>query len=415
MKIKRLFPFNKEASMMILFSLLYSFGVLVTLETGSLADDLKIGVNTCMKMEAGPAMINGAKMAADEINSAGGILGRMIQISHADNECKVDKGIMAFKRQVEKDGVDILVGASVSGILLAQMEFLKQYNKLFMVTGASSPVIAQKVAQDYEKYKYVFRTTFNALELANAISDLEIRHLIDLGYKKFAILAEDAVWNKGLVDFLSKRIPEIGGEVTKTIRFDTSTIDYAPIFSQIASSKADFAVNLIAITDAITLFKQWFESKMPFRMCGFNNPGMFAEWWNRTDGACLSEMNVFAAAAIRAEKTPKTIPFFDNYVKKFGMAPHSDASTTYDAIYLIADAAKRAKSLDTDALIKAMEETDYVGTVGRIVFDQKTHDSKYGVDFIPFLVTQWQDGGKWMVLSPDRFANAKFVNPPWLR
>lgn len=413
-KQKRLFVFP----VLLTFSLiigLTAFGI-ISSEIQAAEKEFRIGISTSFKMEAGSAMINGAQIAAEEINAKGGILGRQIKLLSADTESNPEKGITALKRLVEKDKVHILMGAGMSGVLLAQMDFLDQYNIIFMNTGASSPLIAKKVAQNYEKYKYQFRTPFNAMALAKAVCEDEIGYFLKLGYKKFAVLAEDAAWNRGLVGYLKKSIQKLGGTVTTVVTYDTNTIDFAPIFSKIASSGAEFAITLLAHTDTITLFKQWYEMKAPFRMGGFNNPGMFAEYWKRTGGACIFEVNVGMGAVLRAAITNKTIPFFDKYVKKFGSAPHGCAGLTYDGMYIIADAARRANSIETGALIKALEETNYIGTLGRIVFDKKTHDPKYGlVEYIPFLITQWQEGGKFVVLWPERFATAKFVNPPWLK
>jgi branched-chain amino acid transport system substrate-binding protein len=375
----------------------------------------RIGVTGAYKMEAGPGVLKGAEMAANEINAKGGVLGKQIKLFYADTETLPEKGITALKRLVERDKVQAIVGGTVSGVVLAQMEYLSQYKTVYMVSGASSPMIAEKVEKNYDKYKYQFRVTFNAKALADAILQEEIGYFIKLGYKKFALLVEDAAWNRGLPELLSAEIPKLGGTVTTVVKFDTNTLDFAPIFSRITGSGADFSINLVALSDTITLFKQWYEMKAPFRMGGFDNPGMIAEYWKRTGGACLSAVNIFAGASIRAAKTPRTIPWFDQYVKTYNHAPHSDASSTYDAVYLAADAAQRAKSLEAEAIIKALEATDYIGIQGRYVFDKKTHDTKNGPDFVPFLVTQWQDGEKWVVLHPEKFATGKFINPPWLK
>jgi branched-chain amino acid transport system substrate-binding protein len=287
---------------------------------------------------------------------------------------------------------------------------------VFMNTGASSPLIAKKLADNYEKYKYQFRNTINSATMAKALCEDEIGFFIKMGYKKFAILAEDAAWNRGLVDYLKKSIPQLGGTVTIAINYDTATVDFSPIFSQIASSGAEFAVPLFAHTDTIALYKQWYEMKAPFRMGGFSNPGMHADYWKKTGGACISEVNIAWGPVVRANITPKSIPWFDNYMKKFGYSPHGVATTNYDGIYILADAIQRAKSIETAALINALGQTDYVGVCGRYVFDKKTHDAIYGdVNYVPFLITQWQEGGKFVVLWPEKLANGKFQNPPWLK
>jgi branched-chain amino acid transport system substrate-binding protein len=149
-------------------------------------------------------------------------------------------------------------------------------------------------------------------------------------------------------------------------------------------------------------------------MVGFRNPGGEAGYWQKTGGACLSEVNVCPGAVVRAKITPKTIPFFDAYSKKYGF-PHGISSINYDGLCAIAEAAKRAKSFETTDLIKALEELDYQGVGGRVVFDKKTHDAKYSPDYLPVQITQWQKGGEWVIIAPEKFATGKFTNPPWLK
>lgn len=378
--------------------------------------DIKIGVLTSSKMECGTSTVNAAEMAAKEINSQGGVLGRKIKIVSGDTESNPEKGIMAMKRLAEKDKVDILLGGASSGVVLGLMDHLKQYNKIFLTTGASSPLIAKKVAENYEKYKYEFRPMCNAMEVLKVLLSSELAMMSELGYKKFAILREDAAWNRGLKKFLQGNISKIGGTIVATVDFDPKTMDFAPIFSKISASKADVAITIVAHTDTVTMFKQYHEMKPPFRMVGINNPGMNANYWKRTGGACLSDVTISWGVTARAKITDKSIPFYDKYAKEFGTFPHSCASTSYDAVYIFADAAERAKSLETDALIKALEATDYVGTAGRFVFNKKTHDAIFGpAEYCPLLVTQWQKGGKFEVLRPKELATAEYQNPPWLK
>jgi branched-chain amino acid transport system substrate-binding protein len=407
-------PLTALASCIFCAMILITIGFIAS-DAGAKEKEFRIGLLTSYKMECGQASKNAAEMAANEINAKGGILGRKVKIFTADSQSSPEKGITALKRLVEKDKVHVLAGGAMSGVVLASMDFLKRYNKVFMSTGVSSPLIAKKVVQDYDKYKYQFRTTINAKNLASSIINDELALLVKLGYKKFAVCAEDAAWNRGLVGLLEKKIPTVGGEVVATVQFDPKTVDFAPIFSKIAASKTEVAVPLLAHTDSISFFKQWYEMKAPFRIAGFNNPGLHAEFWDKTGGASLTEINVAWGALIRTEITPKTIPFFDKYTKDFKGTPHGCASTTYDSIWVLADAIQRAGSIETNALITALEQTDYIGTAGRVVFEKNSHDAKYSPEYIPFLVTQWQKGGQWKVLSPEKFSTSTFANPPWLK
>ncbi len=387
-----------------------------TSEVQASGKEIKIGVLTSSKMECGTSTLNAAKMAVEEINAQGGVLGRKLKIIFGNTESNPEKGIMALKRLVEKEKADILMGGASSGVVLAMMDYLQNYNKVFLSSGPSSPSIAGKVSKNYDKYKYQFRPFVNAIDICKGMVDDELGMLVKRGYTKFAIFREDAAWNRGLVKYMQKFVPKIGGTIVSIVDFDPATIDFAPVFSKVAASKADVAVPLIAHTDTITLYKQWYETKAPFRMAGINNPGMNAKYWEKTGGACLSEVNISWGVILRAKITPKSIPFFDKYSNEFDIPPHACASTSYDAVYIFADAAERAKSIETDALIKALEATDYVGATGRLVFKKKTHDAIFGsAEYCPLTVTQWQEGGKFEILLPEKFATSEFKNPPWLK
>lgn len=378
-------------------------------------NEFRVGILTTFKLEAGDGHIKAVEMAVEEINAKGGILGKQVKVFKADDEGIPEKGIMALKRLVEKDRVHFLIGGAMSGVVLASMEYLKSYDVIFMNAGSSAPVISEQIVKDYDKYKYQFRITMNAINIANAIVQDGLAPMIGRGYKRFAILAEDAAWNRGLVAFLQQSVPKIGGTIVTVVNFDPKTTDFAPVFFKIDPKKVDVAITLFAHTNTIILYKQWYETKAPFRMVGFNNAGCEATYWQKTGGACLSEANMCTGATIRANITPKSIPFHDGYLKKYGAPPQVCASIAYDGMYSIAEAAKLAKSFDTTALIKALEEVDFQGAGGRVVFDKKTHDAKYSPDHLPVIITQWQKDGKWVILAPKKYATGEFVNPPWLK
>jgi len=413
-RMKGLFQFPVLSAICLSIGLLLS-GMLQS-ELQASEKEFRIGVVTSFKMECGTATLKAAEMASEEINAQGGILGHQIKIFSGNSESDPEKGIMALKRLVEKDKVHVLLGGASSGVVLAQMDYLKNYNIIYLAVGPSSPLIAKKVAENYDKYKYEFRPFVNALDVCKTLVGDELSLLVKLGYKKFAILAEDAAWNRGLVKYIEANLPKEGGEVVTTVGFDPKTIDFAPVFAKVTASKADVAIPIIAHSDTITIYKQWHGMKPPFRMVGINNPGMNAKYWEQTGGACESEVNVTWGVILRAKITEKSIPFFDKYSKKYDEAPHACGSTGYDAVYILAEAVERAKSFDTGALINALEETNYTGSSGRFVFDKKTHDAIFGsIEYCPLLVTQWQEGGKFELLLPKEIATSEYQDPPWLK
>jgi branched-chain amino acid transport system substrate-binding protein len=115
----------------------------------------------------------------------------------------------------------------------------------------------------------------------------------------------------------------------------------------------------------------------------------------------------------RSPITPQTIPFYDKYVKTYGISPTYTAFGQYDALYLLKAAAEKAKSLDTETLIKALEKIRFVGAAGVITFTSN-HDLQYGKDGKQPAWAQWQKG-KHEVVFPKAWASGKYIFPPWLK
>jgi branched-chain amino acid transport system substrate-binding protein len=115
--------------------------------------------------------------------------------------------------------------------------------------------------------------------------------------------------------------------------------------------------------------------------------------------------------------TAKTIPFAENFKKRFGNYPSYCGYTAYDEVYYIVDAIKRAGSTDSEKLVAALEKTDWIGTVGRVQFygkdDPFTHAIKYGHD-LSGLILQWQNG-KQVTVWPTALATGQVTFPAFIK
>jgi branched-chain amino acid transport system substrate-binding protein len=151
---------------------------------------------------------------------------------------------------------------------------------------------------------------------------------------------------------------------------------------------------------------------VPIPIGGIDVKGQDQDFFSRVGGKAISE--TVANFAVRAPLTPKTIPFWDEFVKRAGTAPVYTGTGAYDAVHIYAEAAERAKSTATDAVIKELEKTDYVGVAGRVVFDEN-HDVKAGPGFINVLFAQWQEDGKREIVCPKEIATGKTILPPWMQ
>jgi branched-chain amino acid transport system substrate-binding protein len=374
-------------------------------------DTVKMGILAPVQMPVGHGIINAAKLAAEEINAAGGIHGKKIELFFGDTESKPEKGVTAMKKLVLEDKVDVLVGEYSSGVSLAIQPFLSGYKIVFVTTGCASIALTDNVKKDYAKNKYFFRNMINSDIRQEKWAFKFLKEFVNgsLGYKRFAILAENAKWTEDYAPTLKKDLEGAGLEVPFMERFDVDIKDFSPIFSKIKSLNVQWIAQIVSHAASIPMVKAWADNK-PAPMGCVNVTSMDSKFWEMTGGACLGEATYNMIA--RAPLTDRTVPFWDNYVKKSGTNPVYPSGFTYDSVYMLAEVIKQKKSVKSDDLVTGMENLSYKGVIHpETAFDKQTHDLLEGRYVMPMV--QWQAGGKQVVFWPDQFKVGPYVKPEW--
>ena len=372
-------------------------------------DTIRVGVLAPVQMSPGQGIINAAKLAADEINAAGGIHGKKIELVIGDTEGKPEKGITAVKKLVLQEKVDALVGEYSSGVALAIQPFLSGYQIVFIGTGVASPDLTNNVKKDYDKNKYFFRHMINADRQQMGVSKF-MKEFVQpkLGVKKVAILAENAKWTEGAAN-LKKDMESAGMKVVYYERFDVDIKDFSPIFSKMKTLGVQWIVQFLSHGASVPLVKSWQDNK-PAPMGGCNVASMDHKFWEMTGGACLYEITYNMIAP--AKMTDRTLPFWNNYVKKYGTNPVYTSGFSYDAVHFLAEVIKAKKSVKSDDIIAGLETMSFNGVVhAKTRFDKQSHDLLEGRYVMPFV--QWAEGGKQVVIFPDQFKTGSYVKPSW--
>ncbi|HYF57512.1 MAG TPA: ABC transporter substrate-binding protein [Burkholderiaceae bacterium] len=374
---------------------------------------IKIGLTTAIQLQVGRDTQDAARIAIDEVNAKGGVLGRRLTFVVADETENPETGINAIKKLTADEKVDVIVGGYTSGVTLAQLPHISSAKTIYLGVGAASPAITAKVKQDYDNYKYVFRVgPINAAHQARQLVGWISGHLIgELDYKRIAIVGENAKWVQDLVPVLRKGATEVGADIRMTEFFDTQTSDFSPLLSKVRASNAQYLIVILSHASSDIFAKQWHDARFPIPYGGIDVKSQDGDFYDRVGGKSISQ--IAANFAVRAPLTEKTIPFFDEFKKRTGRVPVYTAFGTYDAIHAYAQAAERAKSLDTNAIIRELEKTSMPGIAGHLEFDE-THDVKAGGKNINFLLAQWQDKGERVVLWPKELRSGKMIMPPWL-
>ena len=381
------------------------------------ADPIKIGVIAEAQAIAGASIPQAAQMAAEEINAKGGVDGRKIEIVAYDNHSSSADSVRAFQRAVNEDKVNAVITSYISEVVLALEPWASRLKTPMITPGAASNEITKAVHDNYEKNKYTFHGYLTSAALAHSVCDAAKELLVDGKKMKTAvIMSEDAAWTKPLDIGYQECLPKIGLKVLDHIRFSPDTTDFTPIFNKIESSKPDVIITGISHV-GVQPTVQWKNQQVPIPMFGISSQATNSTFGkdtnNAADGVLYQGVSGPGVAV-----TPKSVPFAENFKKKFGNYPSYAGYTSYDEVYMIADAIKRAGSTDADKMVAALEKTDWEGTIGKVQFygkqDKFTHGIKYGKGLITGLILQWQNGQQ-VAVWPKEVAKSDLKFPSFIK
>src|ERR1700744_1518773 len=272
------------------------------------ADPIKIGVIAEPSAISGVGIPNAAKMAADEINKAGGVNGRMIEIVAYDDHNSATDAVRAFQRAAQEDKVSAVIATYISEVMLALEPWAGRLHMPLITPGAASNDITKRVHDDYDHEKYVFHGYLASTQIADVVCDAAKDLMVnDLHMKTTVVMSEDAAWTIPLDAEYLKCLPANGLKVLDHIPLSPDTTDFTPIFNKIEGEKPDVIVP--GISDVgVQPTVQWQQQQVPMPMYGVSSQATNATFWKDTNGATDGVIfNMVAAPDVPV--TPKTIPF----------------------------------------------------------------------------------------------------------
>ena len=376
------------------------------------AEVLRIGVIAPFNTPPGDGLLNAARLAADDINAAGGIGGRPVELVLANDEYKPDGAANAYKKLALSDQVVAVVGTASSGSALAVVDQMVRYKVPFLSTGAATLQLSDRVMQDRERHKYWFRVMHTTDEMAGSLSDFAVRFLLkERGLVRAALLTENAVWAKGLLPPLKQGLAAAGVKVVAEEAFDVDTKDFKPLLTKLLRADPQYIIDLSSHVDGAIYVKQWGEMQGP-PMVGVNASGASTRFWKDTEGRAVSHMNLMTGGQ-RVAMTPRTIAWYDRYVARFKVSPDYTSGYTYDALFILKQALEKGAATP-DALVQSLEAMDLVGVTARWAFE-RNHNARFGPGFRAIGVNQWRPDGERRVVWPPEIRTEPMAAPPWQR
>jgi branched-chain amino acid transport system substrate-binding protein len=372
------------------------------------------------------------RLAIEEINAKGGVTVGGVQrpfeltvMDTRDLEAGVpvsDALLTVEKLILEKKADFIMGGPARSEAGLAAMDLLSKYKKIsILTTGVLTPKYNERVAENYDKFKYCFRITSEVKwlvggEMIPSLRELGKMHKLN----KLFVMVQDVAHARAAGELIAKAMAGKGWTVLgKPEVFPTGTTDFSMGLLNAKKEGAQVLLIWMDMPEASILLKQWYDLKISAVPFGFISAAEQPGFWKSTNGKgefCIA--NVVNAGNAPSRATPWTMKFYNAYKKRWKIEPEGyGVSSSYMAVYTLKDAIEKAGTLDSDAVVTALEKTDIMGVYGRIRFDAKSHqvipslDPKEGAVGTIF---QWQKG-KRVTVFPPKIAEGSILLPPWMK
>ena len=305
----------------------------------------------------GRPSLEGMKMAAEDLNAAGGVLGKKIEIVEADNRGDKQEGASVTQKLISRDHVIAIVGDPTTGITKVAAPIAQKAGIVLLSGGATGPGVV-------EIGDYIFRDTL--------LDSISIPTCIDyfakgLNFRKVAIVTSD---NNDYSVGLSQTFRNAAAKVKEiTIVADEKVKDGDKDFSaqitNIKANKPDVILFSGYYTEGALIMKE--ARKQGLNCPMFGGDGLFSPKFIELGGQAV-EGSMSALGFSSEQATPETARYKQVYMAKHqGEAPGVYDAQGYDAVMLLADAMKRSGSLDPKLFKDALAKTkNFVGVSGTI-------------------------------------------------
>lgn len=423
----------KVRNIKIAMSVLIAFLLIMPANMALAADPITIGAPLSTAFLYGWDSERALTLAVEEINAAGGVnVGgtkrpfklEVIDTRDLEPGVPVSEALLVVEKLILEKKADFILGGPVrSEAGLAAMDLLSKYKKVSILsTGVLTPAYHARVAENYDKYKYLFRISGEAKWIA--VGE-QIPAMVEVGQKfnlnRVFIMVQDVAWARGFGGIFAKFMAQKGWTVIGQPEiYPTGSTDFSMGLLKARREKAQVISIAMDMPESSILLKQWHDLKVPALPFGSilaaaEQPG----FWKATEGKGEYALaNVVNAGNAPSNASDWTMKFVNAYKKKWGLEPEGyGTSSSYMAVYVLKDAIEKAGTLDSDAIVAALEKTDMMGVYGRIRFDPKSHqvvpslDPKEGAVGTIF---QWQ-AGKRVVVFPESIAMGEIKLPPWMK
>jgi branched-chain amino acid transport system substrate-binding protein len=371
--------------------MLASLGAMSLAGAAAAQGTIKIGVTqplTGAFAASGNYVAQGATIAADEINKAGGVLGRKIELVIEDNKSNPTEAVATAEKLIVKDKVPVMLGAWSSTLTLAVMPKLEEYKVPMLVETSSSGKIT------VSGNPYIFRISPTSEMEAKAFTPLFKK----LGIKKADFLSTNNDFGLGAAKEFSEAAKREGVEVGVMETMDPKATDFSAQLAKIKGSAGDTLFVTTAVEQITLLLKQAKDQQLTARIIttgGSNAPDqLIAQAGDAANGSY--HLVFFTPWFPEAVKNPniakKFVELWND--KKYDVGGLTEGFRGWDGVHTIVAAIKAAGKAEPEAIRAAMWDVKVQGLNGDIAFIKQGPAGKESGQNVPSVYLVKIDGGK---------------------
>jgi len=368
-------------------------------------EPIKVGVVlplTGTQAKFGEIEKNSFMMGLEEINAAGGVNGRPIQLLIEDDVSKPDIGRSATEKLIAQNKVIVLTGGYSSSVTMQIAAVAQQRKTPFVVTTGSADEITE------QGWDYVFRLNPPVSEYPKGLGTF-LQEVVKP--QTVAILHENTLFGQSGAKEFAPEAEKMGLKVLMKEGYQAGAVDFKPLLIKTKAAKPDLVYMISYVMDAALLMRQAKELDFNPKLfvggaAGFTLPEFFKNAGNAAE-------NVYSATLWTPSVPYKGAKeYYDTYLKKFKSETEYHGAEAYASIYVVADALKRAKELTPEGVRQALAATDMMTVFGPVKF--VAYGKKKQQNSLPTYLVQWQKGVLETVWPKD-VSTKPYVYPvpPW--
>jgi branched-chain amino acid transport system substrate-binding protein len=325
------------------------------------AEPLRIGVVneiTGAQAEAGQFTVNGIKLALDEINKNGGVLGRQVELRIEDNGSTNPGTVLAFSKLASEGGIVGIIGPIRSTQIQAASPTIAKSGIPTMIGGTDASLT-------HVNNRWVFRARPNDSYSSRVIADFGVN---TLKLKKWAIVHSTDAFGTGGKNALASSLQALGVEPVLVQGYTNNSQDFTPIVLALKKSGADILGTYMTNSPDVGIFAKQLR-QLGVSVPWVGSPSIISVTALNLAGDALN--GTYAIADFTTDASDVTKAFTKKYKDKYGINPDTFASWAYDALLVMAMAIRNAGSTEPEAIRKAiLGIKGYQGVEGNYAFDE---------------------------------------------